>query len=124
VGGFEHLRQGVDLIPQGLGVDLQTFPAHDADLSFQRQMIEVLLGGDLHGKLDGVAVPPRVLPHRQSRGRRRRLDVTVAPAAILLPAMPDEDEPPLDHGHLFGVLELAGHQINTLARVRGRLAKR
>jgi len=87
-------------------------------------MIEVLLGGDLHGELDRVAMAARVLPRRQPRGRRRGLDVPVTPAAILLPAMADEDKPPLDDGHLFGVLELAGHRIQGLTALWAALAIR
>jgi hypothetical protein len=50
--------------------------------------------------------------------------MAVAPAAIFLPAMPDEDESPLDHGHLFGLFELAGYRIQRLAALRAALAIR
>jgi hypothetical protein len=54
VGGGQHLRQGVDLIPEGVGVDLQAFPSHDAHLPLQWQTVQVLLGGDLDGELSGA----------------------------------------------------------------------
>jgi hypothetical protein len=35
--------------------------------------------------------------------------------------MPDEHEPPLDDGHLLGLLELAGHRIQWLTTLRAAL---
>ena len=66
-------------------------------------------------------MPPRILPRPEARRRGGRLDMPVALTAVLLAAVADDDEPPLDDGHLLGILELPGHRSQRLPALRTAL---
>jgi len=101
VARFQMTVQREQLIPQRLRVDQQTLLAHHATLAVQWQMIQVLVDGDLDGKLHRVAAASS---HQVSLGARRRDHRPVALAAVLLPAMHNQLELALDHRDLFGLL--------------------
>ena len=110
---LERLRQGIDLIPKGLGSDHQALAFHDPRLALEREVVEVLTDRHLDRKLRRIASTGDELR------RRRRGDYRgVAPAAVLLPPVAHEDEVALDDRDLLGLLALLaeGHEITAAGR--------
>ena len=101
---LQHEGQGVELIPERLRLDRQTLACHDPRLALQRQMIEVLAGGDLDGEVRRVAPAAPVGARREAQRPGRRVDATVARTPIFLAPVGGVDEAPLDERDLLGVL--------------------
>jgi len=99
----EDPGQPLDLSPERLRIHDEPLPRHDPDLALQGMVIDALAGGHLDGEIGRIAGSGEEL-HRAGR----RLDAAVAGAAVLLPPLLLEHEPPLDDGYLLRLLELAG----------------
>ena len=94
-------------------VDIETRPTHPLHLALERQMVEVLLFGYVHCKVDRVSTTGDVLGRT---GRRHHL--LVAPAAILLSPVLEDLVLDFDDGDLLGLLGLIAHLDQRLSANR------
>ena len=84
---LQHGGQGLDLIPQRLGLDRQPFPRHHPRLTFERLVIHVLVDRDLDREHRRIPPAADVGPAGQAQRAGRRVDAAVAAASVLLPPM-------------------------------------
>ena len=110
VGRLQHGGQGLDLIPERLGLDVQPLAPHHPGLALQRQVIAVLADRDLDRELRSVAPAAHVGAGREAQRPRRGVHTPVARTPVLLALVGDEHEPPLDDGDLVRVLGLPDHR--------------
>ena len=106
-------RQRLNLVPQGLAVDVQAGPPNRPRLALERQVVEVLALRHLLGEVDRVAPAGNQL-HRA----RRRQHLLVAPAAVLLATVLDDLVLRPDDGDLLRLLGLVAHLDEHLAADR------
>ena len=110
VGRFEMPGEHADLIPDGLAVDVEACSAHGHHLALERQVVEVLALGDMDCEVDRVPATRDEL-----RRARRRHDLFVAPAAVLLPTVFQDLVLDTNDGDLLGLLGLVAHLGEGLA---------
>jgi len=108
----EVLCQELDLVPQRLAVDDQIVGVVHPHLALERQVVQVLRDGHVHGEVHRV---PSALDQLERPGRRHRRAAVLT--TVLLPSVLAHDELPLDDGDLFGLLALPlplGQRLTTL----------
>ena len=106
VARIEESREGIELVPQGLGGDDQALSLHRPSLSGQGLRIHVL--GDRNGNRELERVSSAL---DELWGTRCRHDLRVAAAAILLPPVFLHHEATLDHRDQLGVLGAVVHRL-------------
>src|SRR5690606_32778214 len=108
-------RAGVELVPQRLRGHLEPVASQDALLPRERDVVEVLVGGDLDAEAERVAAA-----RRRAVWPRCGLDAAAAAADVLLLLHLDDAVAHVDHvDHLRG-LELPLHRKKLAAAARAR----
>ena len=121
VGRLQHRGEGLDLIPERLGRDVQPLAPHHPGLALQRQVIAVLADRDLDRELRSVAPAAHVGAGREAQRSWRGVHTPVARTPVLLALVGDEHEPPLDDGDLVRVFRLPSHRPEHAAALGARL---
>lgn len=107
-GGHQQDVEPFELDPEGLAGDLEPTARHALGLSVQRQVIQVLVDGDLHGEVFGVAATGH-----EGLGPRSGDDVLAVFAAVFLLFLNDD----LVYGALdrdaLALLKLTVHLLQT-----------